>query len=269
MMKYVRRWHVLATALTVAVFVSAGCSGKGDGDKKDPDKKGGDGGDNGVGDTKPAFSLTVNQFVEERKKAGNEIAALRALSKKYEGKVLEMSGFLHEIDRNGNLELASELNPKDLGRLIICDMVDKQSWLKATPGQKVKLLGKSIGGLRLEKCVITEASGSPSPTLTAVEFEKEFDGKPETWKKKYKSKCLFLTGEIAAITSDPLVNAPRVELKTAGKTNVSCDFLHDDADKIKALKPGQKVKILGRFQSVGFSAAGPLLGGCILIEDGK
>src|SRR5215510_5666241 len=95
MMKNVRKWHVLATALVVAVFLLPACSGKSDkkdDDKKETNKKEADKKhDDPVGDAKPDFSLTATQFAAEYKKDRN------AADARYGDKVIELTGIVIEV----------------------------------------------------------------------------------------------------------------------------------------------------------------------------
>src|SRR5438093_13109165 len=95
-----RRWHVVAAALAVAVFLLPACSGKGDkteDEKKDADKKRDPGGNQteDLGEVKPDFSLTAKVLCEEHEKTPQ-----KAFNTKYEGKVLEVTGLVKGVGRN-------------------------------------------------------------------------------------------------------------------------------------------------------------------------
>src|SRR4051812_19958496 len=116
----VRRWHVLATALAVVVFLSTGCSGKDDkkeDDKKGAGKKGGAGGDQeeDLGNAKPDFSLTAKVLCEEHAKTPKS-----AFNTKYEGKVLEVKGLVKGVGRNTS----------DAAYLLVAANADSLEWVQ-------------------------------------------------------------------------------------------------------------------------------------------
>src|SRR5262245_7275174 len=269
MRKHIRRWYVLATALVVAVFLLPACSGKNDkkeDDKKETDKKGDE--KKGVADAKPDFTLTSKEFAEEYQKDQ------KAATEKYKGKVVELSGTVIGLSRNVAIPqpyLSLQGVEKDpLG--IWCLMADKEPWLKATPGQSVKMKGKASDSFglppQLLECVVTEVSGPGAPTLTAEELGKAYAADENATTKKYDNKYLFLTGEIDKVTFDK-VKAADVVFKVSDKPKIVAKFTPFDKEATEPLKGGQKIKVLGQWDSLNFSSNQIILIGCILVEERK
>src|SRR5262245_20094451 len=265
MMTNIRRWHVLAIALAVAVFLSAGCSGKSD--KKEDDKKGDEkkGHTRSVGDPKPDFTLGSKEFAEEYKKDK------KATEAKYKGKVVELSGTVKSVGRNISKEAFIRLDAgmKNITG-VMCFTADKQPWLKATPGQTVKVKGKwpeFVVSPALVECVITDVSGSGAPTLTADELGKAYATDKDATTKKYDNKYLFLTGEIAKVTFDA-AKAASVTFKTSGKTKVVANFPAFDKEETEGFKTGQKIKVLGEY-SFNLAPDQVSINLCIPVQEGK
>jgi cold shock CspA family protein len=266
MMTNLRRWPVLAAALAVAVFLSAGCSGKSDkkeDDKKGEEKKGEE--KKGVGDAKPDFTLTAKAFDEEYNKDK------KAAEAKYKGKVVELSGTVKLVGRNLGKEafVSLDAGSKNITG-VMCFTTDKQPWLKATPGRTAKLKGKwpeFTVGPSLVGCIVTEVSGPETPTLTADELGKAYAADKDATTKKYDNKYLFLTGEIAKVTFNE-AKAASVLFKTSGKTKVLATFTAFDKEETEKLKAGQKIKVLGLY-SFNFAPDEVSLNLCIPVEEGK
>jgi tRNA_anti-like len=244
-MTNVRRWYVLATALAVVVFLLPACSGKSDkkGDDKTGDEKKGD--TRSVGDPKPDFTLTSKEFAEEYKKDE------KAAEAKYKGKVIELSGTVKSVSRSPDRGpfLSLQAGEKDLLG-VWCFTTDRRPWLRATPGQTVKLRGKcnprKFELYVLLKCVVTDVSGEAPVTLRADELAQEYAVNQDGTTKKYENKYLFLTGEIDKVTSNK-ANAASVVLKTTGTTKVFANFIVLDKAETAGLKEGRKIKLLGKY----------------------
>src|SRR5262249_21607086 len=144
--------------------------------------------------------------------------------------------------------LSLEAAPKNLVG-VMCFTTDKQPWLKATPGQTVKVKGKwppFVVSPALVECAITDVTGPGAPTLTADELGKEYGDNKDATTKKYDNKYLFLTGEIAKVSFNE-AKAASVLFKTSGKTKVSANFTAFDKEENERLKEGQKIKVLGQY----------------------
>jgi hypothetical protein len=279
MMTNIRRWHALAAALAVAVFLSAGCSGKSDkkeddkkeagkkeDEKQDADKKGGDGDHKqGVAGAKPDFTLTAKAFDEEYNKDK------KAAEEKFKGKVVELSGTVKSVGRNIGKDafISLDAGAKNITG-VMCFTTDKQPWLKATPGQTVKVKGKwpeFVVSPALVECVIPDVAGPGAPTLTADELGKAYAADKDATTKKYDNKYLFLTGEIAKVTFNE-AKAASVTFKTSGKTKVLANFTAFDKEETERFKTGQKIKVLGEY-SFNLAPDQVSLNLCIPVEEGK
>ncbi|HWG46256.1 MAG TPA: hypothetical protein VN688_26075, partial [Gemmataceae bacterium] len=92
---------------------------------------------------KPDFSLTAEAFYNE------VVDKLATASKKYDGRVVELTGKIASIGRNALDPNEPPVITLDCGpqQGVFCATVDKQPWLKCVPGQTVKISGKVSGSL--------------------------------------------------------------------------------------------------------------------------
>jgi hypothetical protein len=244
--------------LGVAVFLSAGCSRKEKRSRKsevDPKV---------VAAAKPDFTLTSKEFSEEKE---NNREAFR---EKFDEKIVELTGVVKEINRGDKdawlyLEgAAGEL------RGVVCTMVEKEPWLKALPGQTVKLKGitpENPGDVVLDACSILDVSGPAPPSFTVDELKKAFSAERQTVLDKFEKKYLFLRGTVARVSLNR-AGAARVVLLTTGRPEVCCVFNASFKEQTESLKAGDKIKVLGRYMPVG-AEEDIELSDCIRLEDRK
>jgi hypothetical protein len=249
-------------ALLVAALFAAGCGGGGRSSTADENKD---------GDTKPKkdqppispmgpdlravkpdFTLTASELGTEEK---NGVP----IREKYKGKVIELSGVVRWIrrDRENRPDLSDRIvlwlygatkSPVDMLR---CVARDPTPWKEVTPGQTVKIKGKSPepgywGDIHLLDCVIVEATGPHVPSFTADQVSREYRADPVGFSKKYEENGFILGGEIARV--DVVEERQRsVLLKTPdGGPRVVCHFLVGNLaeSEVRQLKRGQKIKVL-------------------------
>jgi len=249
-----RHRRLLWAILTFVLLLSPGCSGKGERD--DTEESGAD---------KPAFSMTAREFSEERLKDDKGAQA------KYRGKLIELVGAIMGVDRTPTRKglLILQGAPGDLVG-VQCSTKDIQPWLKALPGQTVRLKGRGAqrdSGPMLEQCTILEVSGPVPPSLTAEELAKEYAAGPVAAQRKYEGKHLLVSGKVEEVTVKETKLA-WVAFKTAGGPQVFCVFTPFFEDQWSTLKPGQKVKVLGQY-ALNRDEDEVRLWFCILVGRGK
>jgi hypothetical protein len=199
---------------------------------------------------KPDFSLTAEAFYNE------VVDNVSAASKKYDGRVVELTGKVTSLGRN-------ELNPNeppiillDGGpqQFVLCSTVDKQPWLKCVPGQTVKIRGKVHGSrlyvaVSVHDCEFTVVSGNPATPLSVGQLLKDIASDAAA-KQKYDGKIVFLSGEFVSVKkSDTGFGFHRiVELKGDGKRPIHCQGKSSDDLFLKKLKAGEPVTFLGKLE---------------------
>jgi hypothetical protein len=191
----------------------------------------------------PAFRLTAEEFHKEHA-AGRE-----AMAKKYEGKVIELSGEVERNFRNGtDAFVALKVKGQILG--VRCRTVDRQPWAKVAPGQKIRIKGVLPNEVwvcaALVDCVFVDVGQYAVIPVTAVELAKEYAADPVAAKKKYREKHLVVSGEVVSKEFTDIGTAV-LALKTDGKVKVTCVFDLDMNEEGKAVTVGQKVKLVGEF----------------------
>jgi hypothetical protein len=190
----------------------------------------------------PEFMLTTRQLAEEAEKDYS------VLEKKYQGRVLELTGPVVTVGHYEDEEpfLALERLPtSDTMRLYLRDA---SQWTKAMRGQTVKVRGR-LSDRRplseLEGAEIVEVTGDRPPSYSADQIAETY-AKQESGKTGYDRKPIQVTGEIAAIEFDR-VGYPDVfvTLKTAAPMpQVICGVQVPVRSRLKKqLKVGQKVRM--------------------------
>jgi hypothetical protein len=202
---------------------------------------------------KPDFTLRSAELGAEYQK--NDAST----REKYKGKVIELSGVVRWIrrDRENRPDLSDRVllwldgatkSPVDMLR---CVARDPMPWKEVTPGQAVKIKGKSPepgywGDIQLLDGVIVEATGPRVPSFTADQVSREYRADPVGFSKKYEKNGFILSGEIARV--DVIEERQRsVLLKTpVGGPRVVCHFLVGNLaeSEVRQLKRGQKIEVL-------------------------
>ncbi len=109
---------------------------------------------------------------------------------------------------------------------ISCEFLEEEPWLKAKPGQTVKITGLMDGSLR--SCEIVEATGEPYPIFTVERLlnsarDQQMDGTQLTSLMKFS----LIEGVVDEIIPSPRKGIqPTVKLKSEDSV-VSCYFLQD------------------------------------------
>jgi len=267
----VNRWHYFA-ALLVLTFTLVGCGKQADvqkveGNPKVATKKGGDisaedlrraaksaGGDLDAKQTvtpPPASLANVKPdavFTAEQMKAAQDKDP--SFLNPYANKVVEVTGIVAAFSQDyGRGEVWIKYGDGGLDRFRM-PVFDKEPWLKVLPTQKVTLRTPDL--IRWE---IVAVQGLAPPTFTAEQFAKETTADPEGFKKQHDEKYLIITGAIAKVDE----NAEKeviVELDGGGVIRSSCHFSSPSqagvpltSEQKKLLKPGTKVKLLGRYRT--------------------
>jgi len=154
----------------------------------------------------------------------------KAAREKYEGKILEITGYVDQVtsvsvvvcaspNRYSVTEVAHCLAPRDKVNRI----------QRLGNGQKVKVLTKNISmGIFVDLISITELEPSNLIETTAEELTKEFEKAPVLAEKKYKDKDLAVSGRIKELKKGELSH----QVSLVGANNTSVNFVaFDDLEK--------------------------------------
>jgi hypothetical protein len=190
------------------------------------------------------YKSTSKEFGDEYKKDKDH----NAVNAKYKGKVIELTGQVVSVGFNAGGEPYLGLeNVQGEFVPVMCFTRDPRPWVKAAPGQTVKLKGQWPEfhiTAALWNCEIEEVTGPAPPALTADEFAQEYAKDPAAANKKYDGKWLLLTGEFDKLESKPLATAFKTKEK---EPRVLVYFPADAAKTLMGLQPGQKIKVLGQY----------------------
>jgi hypothetical protein len=201
----------LSSLILLAAFGLAGCEKKDAGPPpratpEQPSKGRTDKGDK-IPD-KADISIDANAWYVDFKKDGP------AAAKKYQGKVVELSGMVATVSPTTWCVYLKVENPgkNELG--VPCVFEPKARWPMVSVGSKVKVRGKvfvenvrppdgsvsPIGGA-LNPCTLVEAGPDPGPKFTSVQFAKEFAANRKDITEKYDGKWAYVEGEVTEKTS--------------------------------------------------------------------
>lgn len=251
------RLPILVVSITVLSCGTIGCGDKNsdDGQSDEPD----------LSTMKPDYSLSSVEFSAEYK---SDNKAARA---KYKGKMIELTGKVVGVGRNaGKEEFLTLEATKGSFLQVICFTRINDAWLKASPGQTVKLRGywpPIVVTAALVKCQILEVQGESCPRLSAEQLAKEFDADSSATAEKYKKfSHLILDGEVASKEVNK-VGAAEVFLKHGGKCRISCIFTAFEKDLTQPLEAGQQITVIGEFSSFSANESSLTLYSCLLKGD--
>jgi len=190
----------------------------------------------------PDFTLTAEDFFKQFKEN-----AMRA-AEKFNGKVIEVMGEISDVGRDVvSKKPTLTLKTGDQIFGVVCVMAEPNPWNKAVPGQKVKIKGRSEEfASRLDSCVFVETGKYQGISLTASELGKEYEANPKATTEKYDGKHLILSGEVDKKEVNE-AGAAKFTLKTTGKVKVNVSFTGFEEEASKAIKPGQKIKVIGKY----------------------
>lgn len=228
-------WHGIA--VVVIVLPTLGCSSKG---------------------VQPDFTTTAEALMAEYQKDP------QAARDKYDGKLIELQGEVSGIGRGPmsrvfedmKLAPALMLGPRGQVPRVLCFTTDDQPWAKVAPPQSITIRGRGDAdsgrdGPVLLDCQIVAAGPCAAVPITAAALAQECAASEEQTAARYRGKCLRINGELLKIElrgSAGFVGHEIFSLHLEGddKRIIVCRGA-DDLRRLKALKPGQQVQLMGEF----------------------
>ena len=170
-----------------------------------------------------------------------------AAGKKYQGKVIELTGEVHRVDaepfhRFGYIYLKVE---GTLNGIRCATSFDEKPWLKVKEGSKVRIKGRSDGeiGSSFDAVEISEPGPRPE-VLDAAQLAKEVRENRVAAKKRYEGKQWNVAGEIVEISKSKN-DRFLVKIKGESEIEVHLDFVDGKYDELKTAKPGQRLRVYG------------------------
>jgi hypothetical protein len=187
---------------------------------------------------------------------------------KYHGKVLELTGPVAEmgLTATGDAYVVLEGVQVPIARTIECVLSDKEPWHKVVPGQTCTLKGRCeyLGGeLRFKECKVTGASGPGRILIAPADLSERYEKDAAAAEKEYGGRYLELKGTLGKV--EDADNTARLTFNMAGKVGITCHLEGGMADRARKLKPGTRITLLGRPVEYN-TAAGIVLKGCLLFE---
>ena len=208
---------------------------------------------------KPDVTMTAKEWATQH--FHGRVIADADVYAKYSGKVIELSGVVKEVGQFKQVFSDASVYYVDLkveeGK-VRCEMHgDPAFWEKISKGSEVSIRGKASSGTVawLATAVVVKAGPNPSPTVAATELTKEFKADSAAAEKKYgvgiglgSDKDVYVTGEVLVVTKEGEKDVT-IAIKGEGDAKVICNILPlagaRPQETALALKPGQKIKVLG------------------------
>jgi hypothetical protein len=191
----------------------------------------------------PDFRLDVAEWHAEF--ANDTPAAV----KKYMGKVVELSGTVEHVGEDPSANVGCVFLKVEGAQLQDrCATIDKQPWLKVSPGSQVRIRGKvpEFGLPRdLAEAEIVEAGPNPAVVASARQLAEEYAADPKAATEKYDEKWANLDGEVVEKTASK-ERGVLVRLQGANDVSVACYFGERNQKAVEDIKPGTKVKVFGQ-----------------------
>ena len=189
------------------------------------------------------FVVAAADLLDEVKKDSKKAEA------KYKDKLVQVTGSVYEVEA-GRRQVVVKLlgknsDPDDTQIYAVLAEKDVALGQQLSRKQKVKLTGvfkeaKSLGFFTvLQECRVEELSKSETIHVAASDLAREFTENAAAAGKKYDTKDVIISGEVAALTKGEF-NTTHVKLKGNDKLQVS---VFVGPNNVSFLKPGQAVKM--------------------------
>jgi hypothetical protein len=198
-----------------------------------------------LGSAKPDHTATVAEWHAEFKK---DSAGAKA---KYKGKVVELTGTVSMLAENadaGVMFVHLKVEGDLLG--VRCGFSDTAIWEKFCEKSEVTIRGKlpemSFLTGELMPVTLVAVKSNPSKTITATDLATRFKADLPKLKEEFDDKWVYVEGEFVSMGKSAN-GVTQFKLKGADGINVECNIPADGEKRAKALKAGQKVKVLGSF----------------------
>jgi hypothetical protein len=258
-----KNWLLVATVVFVCAVARAGCGKKDDapnaGDDPEPappgqiSKQPTPAVSEDLTKEKPEATYTIEAFIEEMRKDSHFPVSSFPVSK-HAGKVIEVRGVVTGYGfgpHAGAFMLKTGPHP-------VLDRPEKvdldRPWTKALPTQTVTLRARVATSNAVQDPYhwqFIKTEGPLLPTITAEELVKERETDASAFDEKYKHAWVMLNGTISETKTDKDGGAA-FQLAAGDKKRLLCTIPARIAiapltpAQTAALKPGTKVKLLGR-----------------------
>jgi hypothetical protein len=229
--------------LAIYVLTSSGCSKRDQEPNPIVEKKPPTDADKKVIPKKPEpdFSLASERYAEAYE------ADRDASRKKYEGKLIQLTGRILDVGRT--------TDDTDFLRLeggktnVFCAPKEKEAWKKVFPGQTLTIVGIGGDGIpvpSLGEAEILEVRGARPTKISAAELAKEYVADSAAVVKKYDGEYHFLTGEVSKVEKTDFGGVKLWFKGEESAPRVRAGFDQFGAGMTKAILPGQRITVLGR-----------------------
>jgi hypothetical protein len=211
-------------------------------------------------DPRPVVAVSAVDLLKEN------LADQKALNKKYDGKLLEVSGVV-ELITSDNLEETPLVRLQDAEKKysywIWCygAVKDDQMFNRLSKDQPVRIQGEYREhqfplGVPLFNCTVVEQGPDPAIAISAVQLTKEFATNAEGTKEKYNKKTLIVDGVVAEVIPTGaghggyeilLAGADeKAEMPIRVNATLWCTFSKRLAGIYASIRKGQTLKIKGQ-----------------------
>lgn len=174
-----------------------------------------------------------------------------AAGKKYAGKVIELTGTVATVAENedAGISFVHLKVDKDIFG-VRCATKDMALWEKVVDGCEVTVRGKLADGAifagELLPAAVVKVDKNPSLSATAADLVKQFKADATKLGDSHNGKWVYVEGEF--VSSGEVKNGGiYFVLKGDADCPIKCHVPLDAEKRMKTLRPGQKLKVLGQF----------------------
>jgi hypothetical protein len=208
---------------------------------------------------RPQFKMTVADYLADL--TGDE----SVLKTKYLGKTIELDGVVIEADYSYVMIYGPQATADESGHAVMCNTIEKEPFAHLGPGQTVTLRGEVRDEMLVVEAELVRAGPPTLVTISAEDLARAFASDPMSTARKYTDrkltgKTLLLTGPVLAIKPNTDGDLSNVIVGTAD-AYVTCIFPTQKyaMDKIKTLKRGEEIKVVGVYSNSTTSGISPKL----------
>jgi hypothetical protein len=199
----------------------------------------------------------------------------QAADAKYRDKTLELTGQVHSFAYNefdGRIALHLEGGGDFAWVACYLRAGEREPWARAVPGQEVVVRGRYVehGFPALLDAVLVKTGPYQGVVLTAEQLAEELTKDPDGARERYKNKHLALTGVLLAKEAND-AGAYSFFLQGNDRVAPDCRFTAFEKKLVEKFIPGDRVKLVGKFDPIFSDADGFVLLFCmpVLSESSK
>lgn len=196
----------------------------------------------------PQVVITPEEFDSEIAADVKKTENFEATTKKYHGKVVQITGRLSRISHVVFGEITYKFHGKDASDYlgVQCFLRSGSPWFCVLPGQTVTLVGEGFRSYPcLVNCDVISVSGAGDPPATAKSLGEMLENNRAEFKKRFYLQQLIVTGEVIKKSPAVIIGQVALTLRSTAKTRIVCEMDETEFMGTESVKVGDSVTILG------------------------